>query len=68
MATMYVPLQPLFTAVLDFAFLGDAFYLANLVCGLGVVAGLALVKAGKVVELREIGARAPRGSALGAWF
>lgn len=43
-ANLYVPLQPLCTATLDYIFLKDAFYLSNLLCGIGVVAGLLLVK------------------------
>jgi hypothetical protein len=54
-ANMYVPVQPLCTATLDFLILHDAFYLANLLCGIGVITGLALVKLGQFRELREIG-------------
>ena len=54
-ANMYVPVQPLTTATLDFIFLGDAFYAGNFVCGVGVISGLVLCKLGKVRELREIG-------------
>lgn len=54
-ANMYVPVQPLTTATLDFIFLGDAFYAGNLVCGVGIIAGLLCTKLGKVRELREIG-------------
>ena len=61
-ANMYVPVQPCFTAILDYIFLGDAFYLMNLICGVGVVAGLLLVKRGKVVELEEIGRAVREGA------
>jgi drug/metabolite transporter (DMT)-like permease len=54
-ANMYVPVQPLTTATLDFIFLGDAFYTGNFVCGMGVIAGLVCCKVGKVRELREVG-------------
>lgn len=54
-ANLYVPCQPLFTAVLDFIFLGDAFYLSNILCGLGVVCGLGMVKAGRIRQLQELG-------------
>ena len=46
-ANLYMPLQPLTTAVIDWLTLGDAFYLANLVCGIGVTLGLVLAVAGK---------------------
>jgi hypothetical protein len=64
-ATMYVPVQPLCTAVLDYIFLGDAFYLCNLVCGVGVITGLMLVKTGKVKELDEIGVAVQKSAADG---
>jgi len=54
-ANMYVPCQPVFTAILDYIVLGDAFYLANLFCGVGVISGLLLVKYGRVLQLQEVG-------------
>jgi hypothetical protein len=64
-ANMYVPVQPLCTAVLDYIFLGDAFYLCNLVCGVGVITGLMLVKTGKMKELHEIGVAVQKSAADG---
>ena len=52
---MYVPVQPVTTALLDYLVLGDAFYLSGLLGAIGIVGGLFLVKAGKVQALREIG-------------
>ena len=46
-ANLYMPLQPLFTIVMDWLTLGDAVYLANVLCGVGVIAGLMLAVAGK---------------------
>ena len=63
-ANMYVPVQPLCTATLDYLFLGDAFYLCNLLCGAGVIGGLLLVKLGKMRELEEVSAEL-RKSVLG---
>ena len=54
-ASMYVPVQPVTTALLDYLVLGDAFYLSGLLGATGIVGGLFLVKAGKVQALREIG-------------
>jgi hypothetical protein len=42
-----MPLQPLTTVLIDYLTLGDAVYLANLLCGLGVMAGLVLAVVGK---------------------
>jgi drug/metabolite transporter (DMT)-like permease len=58
-ANLYVPCQPLFTAILDWIFLGDAFYLSNIMCGAGVVIGLVMVKMGRLRQLREMGLKAP---------
>ena len=52
---LYVPLQPLFTTFLDAVTLGDAVYLANAVCGAGIISGLLIVKTGKLQQLQEIG-------------
>jgi hypothetical protein len=46
-ANLYMPLQPLTTVLIDYCTLGDAVYAANVVCGLGVAAGLVLAVAGK---------------------
>jgi hypothetical protein len=46
-ANLYMPLQPLTTVLIDYLTLGDAVYLANLLCGLGVMAGLVLAVVGK---------------------
>ena len=46
-ANLYMPLQPLTTAFIDWMTLGDAFYLANLVCGIGIGLGLLLAVGGK---------------------
>lgn len=56
-ANLYVPVQPVTTAILDYVVLGDAFYLSNMMCGVGVVSGLILVKMGKMQSLKEIGAQ-----------
>jgi len=56
-SSMYVPVQPLTTAILDYLFLGDAFYISGLLGATGIVGGLFLVKAGKVQALKEIGNR-----------
>ena len=54
---MYVPTQPVFTAILDFVFLGDTFYLSTLLCGGGVIGGLACLINGRRLFLREEQAR-----------
>ena len=46
-ANLYMPVQPLSTALIDWLTLGDAFYVANLACGLGITAGLVLAVVGK---------------------
>ena len=46
-ANLYMPLQPLTTAFIDWMTLGDAFYLANLVCGVGITGGLVLAVVGR---------------------
>jgi drug/metabolite transporter (DMT)-like permease len=46
-ANLYMPLQPLTTAFIDWMTLGDAFYVANLVCGIGITAGLVLAVGGR---------------------
>ena len=50
---MYMPTQPLLTAILDYCVLNDAVFLANAVCGLGICVGLALVLAGKGAEVKQ---------------
>ena len=47
LANFYMPVQPLTTVIIDYFTLGDAVYLANLLCGLGVAAGMALAVLGK---------------------
>ena len=46
-ANLYMPLQQVMTALLDWATLGDAVYTANLVCGTFVTLGLAAAVVGK---------------------
>ncbi len=58
--------QPICTATLDFIFLGDAFYLMNLICGVGVLTGLTCVRMGKLKELEEISAAVRSVAARGA--
>jgi hypothetical protein len=63
-ANLYMPLQPLTTVLIDFLTLGDAVYLANLLCGLGVMAGLVLAVVGK--HASDAGRDAAGGARLGA--
>ena len=46
-ANLWLPLQPVITCALDFVTLGDAVYVGQLLCGLGVNAGLILAIWGK---------------------
>ncbi len=46
-ANLYMPLQPATTVLIDYLTLGDAVYLATVLCSVGVVAGLVLAVLGK---------------------
>ena len=46
-ANLYMPLQQLITAFVDYLTLSDAVYTANAVCGLGVTVGLVFAVVGK---------------------
>ena len=60
---LWLPLQPVTTMVLDYVTLGDAVYVGQLVCSLGVNAGLVMAIWGKHAQDELM--RVPRSSADG---
>ena len=64
-ANLYMPLQQLITALVDWLSLGDAVYLANVVCGVGVTVGLVFAVLGKSRGDAEAAAAAAAAAAGG---